>query len=98
VVIRRITWIGEKEQHWMPAATPVAPDAPVVCGKRLPPFEGLDVDDEAVELRTKPMCHRCSRAWSNVFKRARHAFAASVQRDLDSLPIIDEPLTSHPRD
>ena len=93
MVIRRITWNGEKEQHWMAAGTPVAPDAPVLCGKRLPPFEELDEDDEAIEFKTKPMCRRCSRVWSRIFRRTRRLFAASVKRDLDALPIIDEPLT-----
>jgi hypothetical protein len=96
VVIRRITWIGEREQHWMPAVTPVAPDAPVLCGKRLPPFEDHEEDDEAIEFKTKPMCRRCSRAWSRIFTRTRRIFAASVERDLDALPIIDEPVTGQP--
>jgi hypothetical protein len=97
MTIRRITWNGEKEQHWMAAATPVVPDAPVLCGKRLPPFEDLEEDDEAIEFKTKPMCRRCSRVWSKIFRQTRRLFAASVKRDLDALPIVDEPVTDHPR-
>jgi hypothetical protein len=93
VIVRRITWNGEEEQHWMRGATPVAPDAPVLCGKRLPPFEDLEEDDDAIELETKPMCRRCARAWSNIFRQTRRVFAASVKRDLASLPVIDEPVT-----
>jgi hypothetical protein len=92
VIVRRITWSGEKEQHWMPGATPVVPDAPVLCGRRLPPFDGVEEDDESVELKTKPMCSRCARAWAKVFRQARRAFVASVKRDLDALPTVDEPV------
>ncbi len=81
----------------MAAATPVVPDAPVLCGKRLPPFEDLEEDDEAIEFKTKPMCRRCSRVWSKIFRQTRRLFAASVKRDLDALPIVDEPVTDHPR-
>jgi hypothetical protein len=87
---RRITWSGEKEQHWMPAAAPVVAGAPLLCGKRLPPFDGVPEEDDQ-ELKTTPMCRRCNRAFWKIWRRAHEAFAADVTRDLDSLPTIDLP-------
>jgi hypothetical protein len=85
---RRLTWNGEPEQHFMPAASSVVAGAPMLCGKRLPPFEDVDGDEEGV-FKEIPLCRRCSRARSNIFRHARRAFAADVVRDLDSLPTVD---------
>ena len=87
---RRVAWSGEAEQHFMPAASPVVVGAPMLCGKRLPPFDDVD-GDESCDLKEIPMCGRCSRASSKILRRARRKFAADVVRDLDSLPTADTP-------
>jgi hypothetical protein len=86
---RRVTWDGEEEQHWMPAAAPFEPGTPMLCGKRLPPFDGV-TEDEA-EFKTTPVCRRCNRAFWKIFRRARDAFAAAVEGDLEKLPTLDLP-------
>jgi hypothetical protein len=83
-----MTWSGEPEQHFMPAASPFVAGAPMLCGKRLPPFDDVN-DDEAGDFKKIPMCRRCSRARSKILSRARCAFVTDVARDLDSLPMVN---------
>jgi hypothetical protein len=87
---RRVAWSGEAEQHFMPAALPVVAGAPMLCGKRLPPFDDVD-GDESCDLKEIPMCGRCSRTSSKIFRRARREFTADVLGDLDSLLTVDTP-------
>jgi hypothetical protein len=87
---RRITWSDEKEQHWMPAATPLVVGAPTLCGKRVPPFAGA-TEGECEEWKTTPMCRRCDRAFWKIWRRAQRDFAADVTRDLEALTTVELP-------
>ena len=84
--VRHLTWDGEAVQHFQPYSHPVVPHAPMLCGTRLPPFEGSPRDDKPI---TKPLCRRCGRAYWKIWRRKRTDFEKSVQTDLDQIPTLD---------
>jgi hypothetical protein len=64
----------------MPAAAPLIASAPLLCGKRLPPFDGVANNDSG-ESNRRPVCRRSKRAYWKIFRRARRAFADAVEAD-----------------
>jgi len=87
---RGVTWDAEQHLHLMPLSAPLAPGAPMICGKQLPLVISGDTECEPGVI-DKRICPRCNKTVWKVRRRSQEVFAAEVTRDLDQLEVTDEP-------